>query len=130
MSAPTGRLVISEARERVLRAALRVALGVVLLLVLGCGLAIADLVRHRATNPSGTSYLAALLGISALVLLFTARAALRLLPARDEVARRWALSSGALTLLAALPLLTGFLGVVVVAVGLFLLTAAWPRDRL
>jgi len=123
-------VVYSEQRATVLRVTLRA----VQVLALGMGvLAVWVLVRAMEDASSSareaTILYATVLALQAGVLATVARWTIRRLPQRSADARTWCLTTGGLTLLSSVPLLTNLLGIIVIFAGIFLVSLAVRTDR-
>lgn len=124
------KLLYSEQRERHLRLALRVALGVALVLVAAATWLMlqASFFVDDGADAISILLLSLSLLLPGLCLLAAARTALKWLPGRGVAARLWALTTGGLLLLATLPFLTDLVGLPLLFLGLLIITMAWIRD--
>ncbi len=124
------KTVYSEQRTRVITGTLRCVQGLALAMI---GLAVYALLRtfSNVGDPARQSalLLVILLLIQAGVLLRVTYWTLRRVPARGVDARTWSLATSGLVLVSSLPIITNILGIIAVALGLFLVTTALPRDR-
>jgi len=124
------KVVYSEQRAKVLRVTLRAVQGLALGMAVVAGWVLVRAFTDVSDSAREATILyASVLALQAGVLATVARWTIRRLPLRNTDARTWCLTTGTLTLISSVPLLTNILGIVVIFVGIFLVSLALRTDR-